>query len=221
MTRSLEELLEAARNASPNDRMDLRDGIASHGEEAIEKIQPWLADPTLSPFAVRVIARVAELGPRQPAVDALRAAGLEATPFLRKEIDAELARLGAPGVVRSGAFGPVDHQAIRAKLIQAAERGELVYYSDLALATGREMKGPHWAVHLGRILGQISAEEVEAGRPMLSAIVVSRDSKLPGEGFFNLGQELHRVDAGEDEAAFAGRQMRRVYEYWQTLTPKG
>ena len=49
---------------------------------------------------------------------------------------------------------------------------------------------------------------------MLSAIVVSRDTKMPGEGFFNLGRELHVVQPDEDEVTFANRQIRQVHEYW-------
>ena len=49
---------------------------------------------------------------------------------------------------------------------------------------------------------------------MLSAIVVSRDTMLPGSGFFKLGQELRQVEPGEDEIAFAVRQIRRVHDHW-------
>lgn len=213
---SLQELLDRAAAASPNDRIDLRDEIAAHGSEAIDGVRLWLADPDLWRFAVRVIGRAADLGSRQAAVDVLRKAAKEAPLDQRIDIDVELARLGAPGVTRSGQFGKVDYEAIRESLILAAKRGDVVYYSDLAQAIGREVKGPHWAVHIGRILGRISSQESEDGRPLLSAIVVSRDSKLPGEGFFTLGQELRLVEPGEDEVAFARRQMRRVYEYWHS-----
>ena len=66
-----------------------------------------------------------------------------------------------------------------------------------------------------KFLGQISEDEVADGRPMLSAIVVSRDTTLPGHGFFNLGQELRQTDADEDEMGFAVRQILRVHEYWR------
>lgn len=215
MSASLHQLLERARAASPNDRIDLRDEIAQHGSAAIDAMVPWLADPELERFAIRVIGRIAELGPREQAVNALRTAGAEATRAVRVAIDAELARLKAPGVTRSGPFGEIDHEAIRDRLIQAAKRGEIVYYADLANAAGREVKGPHWAVHIGKILGPISEKEAAEGRPLLSAIVVSRDTKMPGEGFYSLGLQHGLVEPGEDEEAFAHRQMRRVYEYWQ------
>lgn len=217
-TERLEALLARARAASPNDRIDLRDEIASSGSDAVAEVLTWLDEPDLWRFAIKVIGRAADLGDRESAIEALRVAGTSAPPVQREAIDAELARIGAPGITRSGAYGPVDDQAIRERLIVAAKRGEVVHYADLAKALGREMKGPNWAVHIGRILGRISSEEADNGRPLLSVIVVSRDTKLPGGGFYNLGQEKHLVEPGEDEAAFVTRQTRRVYEYWR---PKG
>ena len=208
-------LLDRARAASPNDRIDLRDDIAAHGDAAISAMVEWIDHPDLWRFATKVLWRAAQLGHRDAAIDALRAAGAAATADRRAAIDEELARLGAPGVLRSGSYGPIDDEAIRARLIAAAKRRETVYYSDLAKATGREMKGPNWAVHIGRILGRISSEEAHAGRPLLSVIVVSRDTKLPGGGFFNLGKDLHLIEPGESEEAFIERQTDRVYDYWQ------
>ena len=50
---------------------------------------------------------------------------------------------------------------------------------------------------------------------MISAIVVTKDEMMPESGFFKLGQELHQVEPGEDQVAFAIRQIRRVHSYWQ------
>jgi len=108
------------------------------------------------------------------------------------------------------------HQAVYERLVQAARAREFVHYGPLAKLLGIDMDNPHFAAQVGRVLGEISEDEVAAGRPMISAIVVSRDTMLPGHGFFKLGQELDRVEPGEDEMAFAIRQIRRVHEYWST-----
>lgn len=208
-------LLDRARGASPNDRIDLRDDIAAHGDAAISAMVEWIDHPDLWRFATKVLWRAAQLGHREAAIEALRAAGAAATADRRAAIDAELAALGAPATVRSGSYGPIDDEAIRARLIAAARRRETVYYKDLAKATGREMKGPNWAVHIGRILGRVSSEEAHAGRPLLSVIVVSQDTKLPGGGFYNLGKELGLLESGETEEHFINRQAERVYDYWQ------
>jgi len=110
----------------------------------------------------------------------------------------------------------MEHQAVRERLIQAARVGEFVHYGELAKMLGIDMDNPHFGAQVGRVLGQISEDEVAAGRPMLSAIVVSKDDMLPGKGFYKLGQELHLVQPGEDEIGFAIRQIRRVHEYWSS-----
>jgi hypothetical protein len=90
----LELLIERARAASPNDRIELRDPIAAHGEAAIHAMAEWLADPQLTRFAVRVIGRAADLGQRDAAVSMLSPARHEATLDQQQDIDAELRRLG-------------------------------------------------------------------------------------------------------------------------------
>lgn len=62
----LTRLVEQARDAAPNDRIELRDAIAAHGLDAVDAMAEWLADPALTRFAVRVVGRVAE-GPHRTA----------------------------------------------------------------------------------------------------------------------------------------------------------
>ena len=93
--RGLADLVDAARSATPNDRIDYRDQIATYGNTAIDAMGEWLADPVLTRFAVRVIGRVADLGERAGGIEALRLAREEAAPDQQSDIDAELRRLGA------------------------------------------------------------------------------------------------------------------------------
>ena len=109
---------------------------------------------------------------------------------------------------------PMEHPEVYERLVRAARAREFVHYGELAKMLGIDMDNPHFGAQVGKVLGEISEDEVANGRPMLSAIVVSKDDMLPGRGFFKLGQELHQVDPGEDEIAFAIRQIRRVHEYW-------
>lgn len=92
----------------------------------------------------------------------------------------------------------MEYQAVYERLVGAARAREFV----------------HYGAQVGKVLGRISEDEVAAGRPMISAIVVSKGTMLPGHGFFNLGQELHLVDPGDDEIGFAVRQIKRVHDYW-------
>jgi hypothetical protein len=58
---SLASLLQAAAEAAPEHRIEFRDAIAAHGEAAIKGVSPWLADPALGAFAVRVIRKAADM----------------------------------------------------------------------------------------------------------------------------------------------------------------
>lgn len=106
MIDSLIGLVERARRADPNERIDLRDPIAAHGVEAIDAMGEWLADPVLTRFAVRVVGRVADLGDRDLAVNTLRIAREEASPDQRADIEDELRRLGVNTHVAPRARGP-------------------------------------------------------------------------------------------------------------------
>lgn len=110
----------------------------------------------------------------------------------------------------------MEHQAVYERLVRAARAQEFVHYGELARMLGMDMDNPHFGALVGKVLGRISEDEVAEGRPMLSAIVVTKDEMLPGYGFYKLGQELHQVDPGEDEIGFALRQIRRVHDYWAT-----
>jgi hypothetical protein len=88
-----------------------------------------------------------------------------------------------------------------------ASRGETISY--LELGAGRAM--------VGRYLVRIAAEEAVAGRPPLTAVVVRKDSGLPGAGFLEAMEQVGYVQstAGSDERAVWGRALRETYEYWR------
>ncbi|WP_166022406.1 hypothetical protein [Streptomyces chilikensis] len=66
-------------------------------------------------------------------------------------------------------------------------------------------------------LGHVSAYEVEHGRPMLSALVVSENSHAPGPGFAGLARRLrYRVD---DDAAFWQEELERTVRFWSAQDP--
>ena len=110
----------------------------------------------------------------------------------------------------------MSHAAVRDRLIAAARAGEFVHYAELAKMLGIDLDNPHFGALVGKVLGQISGDEVVQGRPLLSAIVVSKDTMLPGRGFYNLGRELRQTDNEEDEMGFAVRQIKKVHAYWQS-----
>jgi hypothetical protein len=84
---ALATLLARAEGADPAHRIDLRDPIAAHGAAAIEAVTPWLKEPTLAAFAIRVIARVGLDGEREAAQAALRSARRRMDDRLRADAD--------------------------------------------------------------------------------------------------------------------------------------
>ena len=89
----LTALLEAARVASSIDRIVWRERIAAHGSQAIVAMGPWLADPMMSWFAIRVIERAGADGHAPEAVHALIAARSTVPPALRGDVAWALERL--------------------------------------------------------------------------------------------------------------------------------
>lgn len=80
--------------AQPGERIRYRDPIAAQGFAAIWAVSPWLDDPRLAAFAVRVIAK-AGAEHRVEAIEALRRARLAAVAEIGGDIDFALEQLGA------------------------------------------------------------------------------------------------------------------------------
>ncbi|MEW6217802.1 MAG: hypothetical protein AB1543_09010 [Candidatus Bipolaricaulota bacterium] len=105
---------------------------------------------------------------------------------------------------------------VYAKLITAAQNGQLVYYEDVASLLGINQPGYHMAREVGQVLGEISEEECRMGRPMLSAIAVASRG-FPGEGFFSLATRLGKFEGrtSQEERAFWQSERGLVYSEWR------
>jgi hypothetical protein len=86
-------LLERARSAPPDRRIEWRDRIAVYGVRGIESVRPWLADPELAAFAIRVIERVGVSGEAHLASQVLRSARAIVPPGITGDVDWALKRL--------------------------------------------------------------------------------------------------------------------------------
>ena len=92
----LDQLLDAARTAGRERRIEYRDAIAEHGASATRAMRVWLLDPELGAFAVRVLERIAQRPDGRPAaIQALTSIDPSATSEIvaRDALDA-LGRLG-------------------------------------------------------------------------------------------------------------------------------
>ncbi|GAH87373.1 unnamed protein product, partial [marine sediment metagenome] len=100
-------------------------------------------------------------------------------------------------------------KGIRNMLIKAAQQRKVVYYSEVGEAVNLSMGNPHQRAELGRILSEISSEEHDNGRPLLAAIVVHKDNKKPGEGFFKLARNIGKQKPDEDNDTFCKIEKER------------
>jgi hypothetical protein len=102
-------------------------------------------------------------------------------------------------------------QALHTMIERAKVRG-MVPYSDLV----KQISAVKFLAHdtrLFHLLGQISVEENEARRGMLSVVVVHKSGDMqPGPGFFLLGQLLG-YDT-KDLLKFWVEQLKKVHAYW-------
>jgi hypothetical protein len=119
--------------------------------------------------------------------------------------------------IQSKYRGSKEYLLIYAELIAAARHRGLVTYQEIAQIMGLPLSGNHMSREVGYILGEISDDEREHGRPMLSAIVVGVSGK-PGAGLFALAKQFDRFD-DEDEVArerFVHQERQAVYDTWKT-----
>lgn len=91
----LSTLLKEAEVASPTTRIEWRDKIAQHGADAIEAVGPWLEDPALAAFAIRVIERAGTNGQVALATEVLRSARSRVPERERGDVSWALHRLRA------------------------------------------------------------------------------------------------------------------------------
>lgn len=102
---------------------------------------------------------------------------------------------------------------VRSILIERAKRRSFITYSQLApqiTAISVEYHDPR----LNALLGEISTEEEQRGRGLLSVLVVHKIGDMqPGQGFYELAERLGRRIP--DITLFWVEEFNRVFDYWQ------
>ncbi len=112
-------------------------------------------------------------------------------------------------------FPPADWEAAkeeaRQAMIAAASRRGVITYAELAAGIHTLQLEP-WSTHLAHMLGEVSTAEREAGRGMLTVVVVRKSDQVPGAGFFELARTLG-CDA-RDRLGFCATELAKVHETW-------
>lgn len=123
-----------------------------------------------------------------------------------------------PKYVLQGSFDvPADKWAaakaeVRSVLIQKAKQRAMIPYSEL-VALVNAVNFAAFDQRLFAMLGQVSLEENQQGRPLLSVLVVHKTGDMkPGPGFFELASSLGRDTRDADKTWIA--ETQKVYQYW-------
>jgi hypothetical protein len=107
---------------------------------------------------------------------------------------------------------------VMAELVRAAQYRGLTTYQDIAVIMGLPMSGSHMGKEVGHVLGEISEDEVTAGRPMLSTVAVGVNGKA-GPAFFGLAHQTKRLSSRDDETTFWEAEREGAYEAWKRPLP--
>lgn len=106
-----------------------------------------------------------------------------------------------------------------AELVRAAQYRGLTTYQDIAVIMGLPQKGSMMGKETGWILGEISEDEVSAGRSMLSAVAVGVSGK-PGPGFYALAHTLGRLRSDAEDLSYWEMERQAAYAAWKRPLPK-
>ncbi len=90
-------------------------------------------------------------------------------------------------IVTSKYRGTTTYLNVMAELVRAAQYRGLTTYQDVAMIMGLPISGQMMGKETGQVLGEISEDEILAGRPMLSTVCVNVEGKT-GPGFSNLAR---------------------------------
>lgn len=102
---------------------------------------------------------------------------------------------------------------IRDKIIETAKGEGTITYEEVGKLANLSLANPDHRNKLADILDEINREEHGKGGPLLSVVVVKKDGKRPGRGFFVLAQDLKRQAPDVDDETFFVSELKNVYEY--------
>jgi hypothetical protein len=118
--------------------------------------------------------------------------------------------------------GTTTYHKVFCRLIQVALAGQPIFYEDMADIMNLPPTGQYMATETGHMLGEISEDEHNQGRHMLSAVVVQKTGKekgIPGKGFFTLAVDLRKLGANatdQEKRQFWKNELNQVHAQWNS-----
>src|SRR5262245_14449274 len=122
-------------------------------------------------------------------------------------------------LIRDKYRGTTTYIRVLGELVHAAQYRGFTTYQHLAVIMGLPINGHQMSAETGQILGEICEDEVNAGRPMLSAVAVGV-SRKPGVGFYDLARQLGRQKGTGGELAFWLSEVEACYRVWRRPLPR-
>ena len=109
------------------------------------------------------------------------------------------------------------------KLVELAGQREVITYKNLSdwIEAGTGIRIQFSSSQMYAMLDAVSRAEIQAGRGMLSALVIRGKQKTPGAGFYELAAELGKdIGATEEEKKkFWEKELNNVYDSHAGTTP--
>ena|SRR5689334_3049969 len=106
-------------------------------------------------------------------------------------------------------------EEMRQVMVETARRGQLITYSELCASLKTAYLHYH-SPQIVKLLDEIGMIEREAGRPILPAVVVGKQSGIPGVGYFRIAGEGHEGEDTFDPKVNWEADLQKVFDYWST-----
>ncbi len=118
-------------------------------------------------------------------------------------------------VVTSKYRGKKSFFLVYCRLMTAARFRGSATYQEIAKIMRLPIQGSFMGTEIGQMLGEISEDEHNQGRPMLSAVAVNVRGE-PGPGFFGLAESLGKLSTNEPtkRKEFWLSERQAVYAEW-------
>lgn len=101
---------------------------------------------------------------------------------------------------------------MRQVMVELAQQERTITYAELCAMLKTAYLHYHSPV-LVRLLDEIGLAESQAGRPVLPAVVVTKQTGIPGAGYFRINPQESPA-AMADARALWEADLQRVFEYW-------
>ena len=113
----------------------------------------------------------------------------------------------------SGPNGDEIPEVLMEKLRAVARAKTVTYYSDVAPLLGIDTYNEYFGAQVGHVLDKVNRREFAANRPLLSAVVVSKETMQPGSGYYSCARELRRYKGKSDDDEWLG-ELQKVHDWW-------